>query len=274
MSIPNGGGYPPGPPNVPPNVPGPPGGGWYSPPPGSGPVPPSGPLPPGGPPNSGSWPPHGYPYGPPPPSGGGRRNTIIAAVVGTVVVIVGVIVAIVLISGDDDKGTSADPSDSVSTTVSKSSSASASTSPSTSASASTSPSETPTTQRPTTSAPPAGGTVLGNLSEGDCIAMPEMTFVTQPIAPVPCSGPDAHWKIVGLFTGGDVGPCEQLPPPRGYIGHLKEFSSTGRVACLGFTRNTTLEDLKGLAGAAAEKMTQAEFDALKQSYEDRGYKIE
>ncbi|UGQ09010.1 hypothetical protein LO772_18745 [Yinghuangia sp. ASG 101] len=273
MSIPYGGGYPPGPPNVPPNVPGPPGGGWNTPPPG-GPVPPSGPLPPGGPP-SGSWPPHGYPYGPPPPPGGGRRNAIIAAVVGTVVVIAGVIVAIVLITGgDDDKGNSADPSDSVSGTSTVSQSASASTSASASSSASVSPSASPTTRQPTTSAPPAGTTVLGDLREGDCIAMPEMTFVTRPIPPVPCGGSEAHWKIVGFFTDADESDCEALAPERGYVGHLKEFSSAGRVACLGFTRNTTLDDMKGLAGAAAANMTQADFDAMKKSYEDRGYKIE
>ncbi|HSA53499.1 MAG TPA: hypothetical protein VLH10_25735 [Yinghuangia sp.] len=192
--------------------------------------------------------------------------------IGAVVVIAGIIVAVVLITqGDDDSGKVADPTESATGTASKSSSASPSASSSTSPS--TSPSNSPTTRRPTASAPDPR-TVLANLNVDDCIDMPAAAFVTEPIHPVSCSGPDARWRIVDIFQGTDVNACGTLPPDRAAVGHLQEFTANGRVACLGFTRNTTLEDLKGLAGSAAANMTQQQFDDLRQGFVDRGYRLE
>lgn len=271
MSIPHGGGYPPGPP---PGVPGPPGAGWNNPglPPHGGPPPPGGPLPPGGPP--GGWPPHGYPQGPPPPPGGGNRTGVIIGVIAVVLAIVGVVVGVVLLTqGDDDKDKTAGPTNGVSSKLSGTKV------PPTDDP--TTPSTRPNTTAPTTpsSRPPnttgGRGTVLSNLKANDCIdTIAATTIVVDPIYPVPCSGATSHWKIIDVFVSADAADCEALPPNKGYVGHLKEFNTGGRVACLGFTRNTTLQDLKNLAGSAVANLSQADFDQLVQSYRDKGVVIE
>ncbi|NUU24914.1 MAG: hypothetical protein HOV68_25920, partial [Streptomycetaceae bacterium] len=221
-----------------------------------------------------SWPPHSYPPGQPgPPGGGGRRTGVIAAVIGLVVVIAGVVVAVVLLtSGDDDKGDKAGPSNS-STTGTKTRTGEPTDEPTDEPTpTSTRTTGTPTTRSATTAA--AGG-VLGNLKANDCIDTVAATaFVRDPIMPVPCSGTTSHWKVINVFPSSEVNVCESLPAQQGYVGHLKEFGSTGRIACLGFTRNTSLQDLKNLAGDQVATMTQAEFDQLKQSYRDKGVRIE
>ncbi|WTX00128.1 hypothetical protein OG216_45285 [Streptomycetaceae bacterium NBC_01309] len=268
MSIPNGGGYPPGPP---PNVPGPPGGGWYH----QVPPPPDGP--PGGPP------PYGYPYGPPPPPGGGNRTGVIVGVIALVVVIIGGVVAGVLLTrGDDGEDPVAGPSTG-STAGTATPPATGSTTPST-ARQNTSPptSRPPTTTRPptetgtgtATAASPRPGSVLGDLNADDCIDTVKATAImTKPIPQVPCTSARSHWKVIALYSPANTATCEALPARKGYVGHLLESNSSGRIACLGFTRNTSLQDLKNLAGPAAANLTQADFDSLVQSYKDKGVSI-
>ncbi len=263
MSMPNGGGYPPGPP---PHVPGPPGGGWHH----QGPPPP-----PGGPPGPPSY--GGYPQGPPPP-GGGNRTGVIIGVIALVVVVIGGVVAGVLLTrgdGDDDpvagsstgSGQTAEPSrtDRPTPSTERPSPSATTTRPS-------------TTRPPTSSAPtsrtPRVGTVLGGLSDDDCIdTVKAATVLVDPIEPVSCSSSRSHWKVIALYTPANTATCESLPAREGYVGHLKEFNTSGRIACLGLTRNTTLQDLKDLAGPSAASLTQADFDRLVQTYKDNGVTI-
>lgn len=270
MSIPQGGGYPPGPPH---GVPGPPGSGWNypgSPPPPGGPVPPGGP---GGPP--GGWPPHGYPQGPPPPPGRGNRTGVIIGVIALVVVVIGGVVAGVLLTQDDDKGKTSGPTGSPTseTTTTKPPTTRPPTSDEPSEPPTTRPATTPPTRPPTSSAP--RGSVLANLNVDDCInSVAGNSIVVDPILPVACTSANSHWKVVAMFPSADPTACDKLPPEDGYVGQIKEFSSAGRMACLGFTRNTTLQDLKNLAGSAVANLTEADFSALVQSYKDKGVVIE
>ncbi|MCF2532878.1 hypothetical protein [Yinghuangia soli] len=265
MSIPNGGGYPYGPPGVP-GPPGGSGGGWNNPGP-----PPGGGMPPGPPgPPGGSWPPHGgYPMGPPPPGGG--RGPMIAGIIAVVVVLAGIAVAVVLLTkGDGEKDDKTDGS----------------TGPTAVTTAPTKPPSTPPTSKPPTTRPQTTppttptavttrGTVLGMLKAKDCIdSVVSTAIVRDPILPIACTGTNAHWKVVEVYPSSDQALCDALPPKQGYVGHLKEIGTSGRIACLGFTRNTTLQDLKDLAGPSVATLTQAEFDQLKQKYKDAGVVIE
>ncbi|MGW0659304.1 hypothetical protein [Streptodolium elevatio] len=191
-----------------------------------------------------------------------------------VVLVIGGVVAGVLLTQGDDKGKKADPTLSpTSETTSKQPTSRPPTSDEPTG-PTTRPVTTPPTRPPSSSSAPRGS-VLANLKVDDCInSVAGNSIVVDPILPVPCSSANSHWKVISIFPSADPTACDKLPPEDGYVGQIKEFSSAGRMACLGFTRNTTLDDLKNLAGSAVANLTEADFAALVQSYKDKGVVIE
>ncbi len=235
-------------------------------------MPPGGPVPPGG------WPPHGYPQGPPPPPGGGNRTAVVIGVIVLVLVVIGGVVAGVLLTQDDDgdkkAGPTTGPPSQTDTSKPPSSRPPTTDEPTGPTGPTTRPVTTPASRPPSSSSAPRGS-VLANLNVDDCInSVSGNSIVVDPIFPVPCASANSHWKVVAMFPSADPTACDKLPPEDGYVGQIKEFNSSGRMACLGFTRNTTLQDLKGLAGSAVANLTEADFAALVQSYKDKGVVIE